>query len=59
MTPVIAGPTATSRRSGLLQILAELGWLMVFVLAIPLVVLAIGVPVALAVRLVLSLFHLG
>jgi hypothetical protein len=41
------------------QLFGELAWLLVFVLAIPLAVLAVGVPVALLVRLVFAILHVS
>ena len=63
-TQVVAGPVSATAAAGVaawpsrvLHLLAELGWFAAFVLAIPVAVLAVGIPIALVVRLVLALFH--
>ena len=38
---------------------AEVGWFLVFVLFVPVAVLALGAPVALLIRGILSLFNLA
>ena len=40
-------------------VFAEVGWLVVFVLFVPVAVLVVGAPIALLIRFVLSLFHLA
>jgi len=51
--------TAAARPGRLAQAVTEVGWLFVIVLAIPLAVLAIGVPIALLVRLLFAILHVS
>jgi hypothetical protein len=56
-TPVISSSSLPSHLWRVLRGLEEVGWLLVLVLMVPAVVLLIGLPVALVVRVALWLVH--